>query len=132
MRGEPSQLHRKGADHETCGAKVLPPPLPSERESPVTRDLGTEYMDAAKAILTEPPLRLRGYMAKKQDNTGVGVEDLVSIDTTRCIKSTNTFYPKTKNKLSNYASRCIENEVLIYVSHIDNRTRKSRQRRRWV
>ena len=81
MRREPYLLHRKGDVHYIGGAEVLPPPLPSEQENQVIGDLGTEYEDEAKAILIEHNLRLVVYIAKKFDNTGVGVEDLISIGT---------------------------------------------------
>ena len=86
-------LHRKGEVHYIGGAEVLPPPLELERESKVISDLGTEYDDEAKAILIEHNLRLVVYIAKKFDNTGVGVEDLISIGTIGLIKSINTFKP---------------------------------------
>lgn len=75
-------------------------------------DLGTEYEDEAKAILIEHNLRLVVYIAKKFDNTGVGVEDLISIGTIGLIKSINTFNPEKNIKLATYASRCIENAIL--------------------
>ena len=111
MRREPYLLHRKGDVHYIGGAEVLPPPLPSEQENQVIGDLGTEYEDEAKAILIEHNLRLVVYIAKKFDNTGVGVEDLISIGTIGLIKSINTFNPEKNIKLATYASRCIENEI---------------------
>ncbi len=115
MRREPYLLHRKGDVHYIGGAEVLPPPLPSEQENQVIGDLGTEYEDEAKAILIEHNLRLVVYIAKKFDNTGVGVEDLISIGTIGLIKSINTFNPEKNIKLATYASRCIENEILMYL-----------------
>ena len=115
MRREPYLLHRKGDVHYIGGAEVLPPPLPSEQENQVIGDLGTEYEDEAKAILIEHNLRLVVYIAKKFDNTGVGVEDLISIGTIGLIKAINTFDPVKKIKLATYASRCIENEILMYL-----------------
>ena len=109
MRREPYLLHRKGDVHYIGGAEVLPPPLPSEQENQVIGDLGTEYEDEAKAILIEHNLRLVVYIAKKFDNTGVGVEDLISIGTIGLIKSINTFNPEKNIKLATYASRCISN-----------------------
>mgnify|MGYP004420948785 CR=1 FL=1 len=114
MRREPYLLHRKGDVHYIGGAEVLPPPLPSEQENQVIGDLGTEYEDEAKAILIEHNLRLVVYIAKKFDNTGVGVEDLISIGTIGLIKAINTFNPVKNIKLATYASRCIENEILMY------------------
>ena len=115
MRREPYLLHRKGDVHYIGGAEVLPPPLPSEQENQVIGDLGTEYEDEAKAILIEHNLRLVVYIAKKFDNTGVGVEDLISIGTIGLIKSINTYNPGKNIKLATYASRCIENEILMYL-----------------
>lgn len=122
MRREPYLLHRKGDVHYIGGAEVLPPPLPSEQENQVIGDLGTEYEDEAKAILIEHNLRLVVYIAKKFDNTGVGVEDLISIGTIGLIKSINTFNPEKNIKLATYASRCIENEILMYLRR-NNKTR---------
>ena len=115
MRREPYLLHRKGDVHYIGGAEVLPPPLPSEQENQVIGDLGTEYEDEAKAILIEHNLRLVVYIAKKFDNTGVGVEDLISIGTIGLIKAINTFNPEKNIKLATYASRCIENEILMHL-----------------
>ncbi len=81
----------------------------------VINDLGTEDDAEAKAVLIEHNLRLVVYIAKKFDNTGVGVEDLISIGTIGLIKSINTFKPDKNIKLATYASRCIENEILMYL-----------------
>ena len=113
---------RQGDIHYIGGAEVLPPPLAAERENEVISDLGTEYEDAAKSILIEHNLRLVVYIAKKFDNTGVGVEDLISIGTIGLIKSINTFNPEKNIKLATYASRCIENEILMYLRR-NNKTR---------
>ena len=115
-------LHRKGEIHYIGGAEVLPPPLEVERESQVISDLGTEIDAEAKAILIEHNLRLVVYIAKKFDNTGVGVEDLISIGTIGLIKSINTFNPEKNIKLATYASRCIENEILMYLRR-NNKTK---------
>ena len=122
IRRENFLLHRKGEIHYIGGAEVLPPPLELERESQVIGDLGTEYDDEAKAILIEHNLRLVVYIAKKFDNTGVGVEDLISIGTIGLIKSINTFKPDKNIKLATYASRCIENEILMYLRR-NNKTK---------
>ena len=114
--------HRKGEIHYIGGAEVLPPPLEVEKESQVISDLGTEYDDEAQAILIEHNLRLVVYIAKKFDNTGVGVEDLISIGTIGLIKSINTFKPDKNIKLATYASRCIENEILMYLRR-NNKTK---------
>ncbi len=115
-------LPQKGDVHYIGGAEVLPPPLEGEKEAEVINDLGTEYDDVAKSVLIEHNLRLVVYIAKKFDNTGVGVEDLISIGTIGLIKSINTFDPEKKIKLATYASRCIENEILMYLRR-NNKTR---------
>lgn len=97
------------------GNDILPPPLDSEREAQIIEMLETEQEKEAKAILIEHNLRLVVYIAKKFDNTGVGVEDLISIGTIGLIKAINTFNPVKKIKLATYASRCIENEILMYL-----------------
>ena len=81
----------------------------------VINDLGTEDDAEAKAVLIEHNLRLVVYIAKRFDSTGVGVEDLISIGTIGLIKSINTFKPDKNIKLATYASRCIENEILMYL-----------------
>ncbi len=108
-------MNGQGDIHYIGGAEVLPPPLESDRENEIISDLGTEYEDEAKSILIEHNLRLVVYIAKKFDNTGVGVEDLISIGTIGLIKSINTFNPGKNIKLATYASRCIENEILMYL-----------------
>ena len=115
-------LRKEGDIHYIGGAEVLPPPLELEKESQVIGDLGTECDDEAKAILIEHNLRLVVYIAKKFDNTGIGVEDLISIGTIGLIKAINTFNPTKNIKLATYASRCIENEILMYLRR-NNKTR---------
>ena len=97
------------------GNDILPAPLEPQREAYVISKLGTEQDKDAKALLIEHNLRLVVYIAKKFDNTGVGVEDLISIGTIGLIKAINTFNPVKKIKLAPYASRCIENEILMYL-----------------
>ena len=101
--------------HYIGGSEVLPAPLETEEESEVIDRLGTERDEQAKKLLIEHNLRLVVYIAKKFDNTGVGVEDLISIGTIGLIKSINTFNPERNIKLATYASRCIENEILMYL-----------------
>lgn len=112
----------EGAVYYIGGAEVLPPPLDSEQENKVIADLATDAAEEAKAILIEHNLRLVVYIAKKFDNTGVGVEDLISIGTIGLIKSINTYKADKKIKLATYASRCIENEILMYLRK-NNKTR---------
>lgn len=117
IRREPAFFMAKEGDiHYIGGADVLPPPLETAQENEVIQDLGTEeYGDEARTILIEHNLRLVVYIAKKFDNTGIGVEDLISIGTIGLIKSINTFNPEKNIKLATYASRCIENEILMYL-----------------
>lgn len=108
--------------HYIGGTEVLPAPLDAEKEEEVIRRLGTEKDEGAKRLLIEHNLRLVVYIAKKFDNTGVGVEDLISIGTIGLIKAINTFQPTKKIKLATYASRCIENEILMYLRR-NNKTK---------
>ena len=96
------------------GAETLPPPLSAEEENYLMKHFDDAGMDV-RSILIEHNLRLVVYIAKKFDNTGVGVEDLISIGTIGLIKSINTFAPNKNIKLATYASRCIENEILMYL-----------------
>lgn len=97
------------------GAEVLPPPLCATQEAECLKKMCEESDGGAKKALIEHNLRLVVYIAKKFDNTGVGVEDLISIGTIGLIKAVNTFNPGKKIKLATYASRCIENEILMYL-----------------
>ncbi|MCI8490588.1 MAG: RNA polymerase sporulation sigma factor SigE [Lachnospiraceae bacterium] len=109
-------LFGQGNDiHYIGGAEVLPPPLEAAEEAECINCLGENGGDAAKSRLIEHNLRLVVYIAKKFDNTGIGVEDLISIGTIGLIKSINTFNPQKNIKLATYASRCIENEILMYL-----------------
>ncbi len=101
--------------HYIGGSEVLPAPLEVEEEARMIRALGSERDERAKKLLIEHNLRLVVYIAKKFDNTGVGVEDLISIGTIGLIKAINTFKPDKNIKLATYASRCIENEILMYL-----------------
>ena len=100
--------------HYIGGSEVLPPPLLPDEEASAIERLGKTGSEEAKSLLIEHNLRLVVYIAKKFDNTGVGVEDLISIGTIGLIKAINTFVPEKKIKLATYASRCIENEILMY------------------
>ncbi len=99
------------------GADVLPSPLDPEQENACIAKLAGEGKETeeAKNLLIEHNLRLVVYIAKKFDNTGVGVEDLISIGTIGLIKAINTFNPAKNIKLATYASRCIENEILMHL-----------------
>jgi len=97
------------------GSDIFPPPLEGAEEEAVLIMLGTENEDMAKALLIEHNLRLVVYIARKFENTGINVEDLISIGTIGLIKAINTFKIEKKIKLATYASRCIENEILMYL-----------------
>lgn len=106
---------KRGEIHYIGGAEVLPPPLEIEEESRMLELLETEEREMARSTLVERNLRLVVYIAKKFDNTGISVEDLISIGTIGLIKAINTFNTGKNIKLATYASRCIENEILMYL-----------------
>ncbi len=108
--------------HYIGGTEILPAPLEPEEENTAILNLETEFKEEARKKLIEHNLRLVVYIAKKFDNTGVGVEDLISIGTIGLIKAINTFNPTKKIKLATYASRCIENEILMYLRR-NNKTK---------
>ena len=107
--------------HYVGGTEALPPPLSVDEEAFLLNEL-KKHDFGVKQILIERNLRLVVYIARKFENTGVGVEDLVSIGTIGLIKAINTFNPTRNIKLATYASRCIENEILMYLRR-NNRTR---------
>jgi len=96
------------------GNEALPPPLTSEEEKILVDQLQQGNEDV-RSILIERNLRLVVYIARKFENTGISIEDLISIGTIGLIKAVNTFDPGKKIKLATYASRCIENEILMYL-----------------
>ena len=96
-------LQKQGEVHYIGGADILPPPLESKKEAETIALLGTEDAKAARSLLIEHNLRLVVYIAKKFDNTCVGVEDLISIGTIGLIKAINTFNPEKNIKLATYA-----------------------------
>lgn len=96
------------------GNDALPPPLSKEEEDNLVNKL-VSGEDEVRSILIERNLRLVVYIARKFENTGVNIEDLVSVGTIGLIKAVNTFDPTKKIKLATYASRCIENEILMYL-----------------
>lgn len=108
-------LSKENDVHYIGGAEVLPAPLEAREEADCIQRLGWEDDGGAKNMLIEHNLRLVVYIAKKFDNTGICVEDLISIGTIGLIKAINTFNPCKKIKLATYASRCIENEILMYL-----------------
>ena len=115
-------LQKEGEVHYIGGADILPAPLGSKEEAEVLKELGTERDAQAKSKLIEHNLRLVVYIAKKFDNTSVGVEDLISIGSIGLIKAINTFNIDKNIKLATYASRCIENEILMYLRR-NNKTK---------
>lgn len=122
MQNLSGMLFQKQRDiHYIGGSEVLPPPLLPEEEADAISRL-SKGEEEARTLLIERNLRLVVYIAKKFDNTGVGVEDLISIGTIGLIKAINTFAPEKKIKLATYASRCIENEILMYLRR-NNKTR---------
>ena len=108
-------MNRSGEVFYIGGNDVLPAPLEPKREAFILQKLGTGQEEEAKSVLIEHNLRLVVYIAKKFDNTGVGVEDLISIGTIGLIKAINTFNPQKATRLSTYAARCIENELLMFL-----------------
>ena len=102
----PAELHYIG------GSDTLPPPLSREREAELLERIGEE--DARKELI-EHNLRLVVYIARRFENTGVGIEDLISIGTIGLIKAVGTYRTDKNIKLATYASRCIENEILMYL-----------------
>ena len=98
-----------------AGSQTLPPPLPPEEEMELIEKLSEENNLETRQILVERNLRLVVYIAKKFENTGIGIEDLISIGTIGLMKGVNTFNSEKKIKLATYASRCIENEILMYL-----------------
>lgn len=106
---------KSGGVYYIGGSEVLPSPLDSEEEALYTAMLGTEDEKEAKKVLIEHNLRLVVYIARRFENTGINMEDLISIGTIGLIKAVNTFKTDKNIKLATYASRCIENEILMYL-----------------
>ena len=96
------------------GNDALPPPLSKEEEENLVNKIRAGD-DSVRTILIERNLRLVVYIARKFENSGILVEDLISVGTIGLIKAVNTFDPEKKIKLATYASRCIENEILMYL-----------------
>lgn len=120
-----TKIRKAGHIYYIGSTEVLPPPLREREEYDLISKLAQGDM-AVKATLIEHNLRLVVYIAKKFENTGINIEDLVSIGTIGLIKAVNTFEPKKNIKLATYASRCIENEILMYLRrNIKNRVEVS-------
>ncbi|MGN0435603.1 MAG: RNA polymerase sporulation sigma factor SigE [Wujia sp.] len=114
-------LFPKNEVHYIGGSEILPAPLSNEEEAELLEELSEDNLNVKKTLI-EHNLRLVVYIAKKFDNTGVGVEDLISIGTIGLIKAINTFKTDKNIKLATYASRCIENEILMHLRR-SSRTR---------
>ncbi|MDR1670022.1 MAG: RNA polymerase sporulation sigma factor SigE [Oscillospiraceae bacterium] len=107
-------VSRPGRILYICGSDTLPPPLTSDEESVLLRRF-SEGQQGARSVLIERNLRLVVYIARRFENTGIYVEDLISIGTIGLIKAINTFKFDRNIKLATYASRCIENEILMFL-----------------
>ena len=121
-RSVPAVFRQTGEIFYIGGADVLPAPLEGQEEADAIAGLSDPENETARSELIEHNLRLVVYIAQKFDNTGVGVEDLISIGNIGLIKAINTFNPEKKIKLATYASRCIENEILMYLRR-NNKTK---------
>ena len=106
-----------------AGSQTLPAPLEQKEEEEMIKKLETDEREYARKTLVERNLRLVVYIAKKFENTGIDLDDLISVGTIGLIKAVNSFDGDKKIKLATYASRCIENEILMYL----RKTQKSRQ-----
>ena len=107
-------IRRAGTVHYINGPETLPPPLSREEERLVFARLEQNEPEARDTLVVHN-LRLVVYIAKKFESTGIGIEDLISIGTIGLIKAVNTFVPSKNIKLATYASRCIENEILMFL-----------------
>ncbi|MBQ9120814.1 MAG: RNA polymerase sporulation sigma factor SigE [Clostridia bacterium] len=112
------RLGRRRGIYYINGAQTLPPPLSPEEEAETIAHL--EEDRSLSRVLIEHNLRLVVYIAKKFENTGIGIEDLISIGTIGLIKAVNTYKSDKNIKLATYASRCIENEILMYIRKTGN------------
>ena len=119
-----ARLRFCGGAHYLAGAPCLPPPLTPEQEKALlTRMAGGDA--AARDALITHNLRLVVYLAKKYESSGVPAEDMISIGTIGLIKAVNTFTPERSIKLATYASRCIGNEILMYLRKTSNRRQET-------
>lgn len=118
------RLCAAGGAHYVAGALSLPPPLTPEQEKELLARMAAGERAARDDLITHN-LRLVVYLAKKYENSGVPSEDLISIGTIGLIKAVNTFTPERNIKLATYASRCIGNEILMYLRKISNRRQET-------
>ncbi len=116
---EKIKKNRIGTIYYIGGSDVLPPPLKTPQEQQALEQL-EQGSEAAKQLLIERNLRLVVFIARRFENTGVNIEDLISIGTIGLIKGINTYRRDRNIKLATYASRCIENEILMYIRKIAN------------
>ncbi|MBQ9070291.1 MAG: RNA polymerase sporulation sigma factor SigE [Clostridia bacterium] len=116
------KLFGKDSVYYINGSDTLPPPLDTEEEEKMISEIDTEY---ARQTLIEHNLRLVVYIAKRFENTGVGIEELISIGTVGLMKAVGTYNSEKNIKIATYASRCIENEILMFI-------RKSSQRKKEI
>lgn len=119
LRGLRAALHRRIAVHYINGPDVLPAPLTAEKEARLFARLPVDTEAVRQELITHN-LRLVVYIAKKFEAAGAGIEDMISIGTIGLIKAVNTFHPEKGIKLATYASRCIENEILMYLRKTAN------------
>ncbi len=115
LKNESDYIENENLIFYIAGSQTLPPPLPEEEEMEYIKKLSEKDNLEARQVLIERNLRLVVYIAKKFENTGIGIEDLISIGTIGLAKSVNTFNAEKNIKLATYASRCIENEILMYL-----------------
>ena len=115
------EIYNDDGIYYIAGSQTLPPPLPAAEEEIMLQRLEQNDFEA-RQILVEHNLRLVVYISKKFENTGIGIEDLISIGTIGLMKAINTFNTGKNIKLATYASRCIENEILMYLRR-SNRTK---------
>lgn len=113
------KANRIGTVYYIGGSDVLPPPLKGEQENQALEEL-EQGSEAAKQLLIERNLRLVVFISRRFENTGIHIEDLISIGTIGLIKGVNTYRRDRNIKLATYASRCIENEILMYIRKISN------------
>ena len=113
------KVNRIGTVYYIGGSDVLPPPLKGEQENQALEEL-EQGSEAAKQLLIERNLRLVVFISRRFENTGIHIEDLISIGTIGLIKGVNTYRRDRNIKLATYASRCIENEILMYIRKISN------------
>ena len=117
-------LRHSGGAHYVTGGPGLPPPLIPEQEKALLAEMAAGSAAARDALITHN-LRLVVYLAKKYESSGVPTEDLISIGTIGLIKAVNTYSPDRCIKLATYASRCIGNEILMYLRKSSNRRQEA-------